>query len=106
MICISCGKNEAIKSAVLGVLPCAACQIRQKHIGPTNGLPTEFTRDSIKEERRAYKNKVIQPWRGDTLSKEYLDEFGTKGIVAEKEDVENAKYVWDDLDENYYKGGH
>lgn len=38
---------------------------------------------------------ALQPWAGDgILSKEYLDVYGTTGIEATQEQIDNAKYTY------------
>lgn len=56
--------------------------------------------ERIREDRAAHKLDIIQPFRDGELSKEYIDQYGTKGITVSEEDVKNAKPVWNDL--GYY----
>ncbi len=82
----------------LGVLPCESCKLSKQLKLPQ---PIEFTSDDIKWGRKEYKDHIIQPFRGDDVSKEYLDTYGTKGIKVTPEEVKKAKYVWDET--KYYK---
>lgn len=91
-MCPTCNKNKSITDPVYGITECQQC--RNKGTRPKR--PVEFTSDSIREGRREYYNDVIQPYRGDTLSKEYLEVYGTKGIDPTPEEVKNAKFCWKD----------
>ena len=90
--CPRCLKNKAILTTNYGVLPCQLCQDKEVK----NSKTPEFTTQSIKDGRREFKKDSTQPYRGKTLSKEYLEEYGTSGISPTKEDFKNAKYVWKD----------
>jgi hypothetical protein len=98
--CNVCDKNEAQQNGIYGYLPCVECVDKQRQLIVKN-RPTEFTTDSIKEERKAYRKEIIQPFRDGQLSKEYVEQYGGKGIVAEEAEIKNAQNVWsEDL---YYK---
>jgi hypothetical protein len=96
ILCLNCNSNPAVKDERLGILPCLTCQQKTNVISKQ----VELTTDSIKEQRKAFKPDIRQPWREGQLSKEYLEEHGTKYIKASEEEVKNAKNVWSDLD--YY----
>ena len=96
MKCPQCGKNKAKVDPQYGVLPCSVCQEMTSQ-GPRPKRGPEFTRETIKEGRREYFRDALQPFRGDILSKEYLEEFGTKGIKPTKKQLKNARYVWKDI---------
>lgn len=58
----------------------------------------EFMPDSVKDDRSEYFNSIVQPWRGDTLSKEYVDAHGIDGLDdVTKDDIERSENVWKDL---------
>jgi len=61
----------------------------------------EFTTETIKESRREYKKDIYQPWRDGVLSREYLEEYGTSGIMAGEKEIKNSKYVWGDTTGNW-----
>lgn len=92
MKCPVCTKNKAIMDPVLGPTACNVCRI--EGIPPLSG--PEFTSKQIKEERRQCYGDIIQSHRGDQLSKEYIERYGTRGVKATKEEIKNAKYVWKD----------
>jgi hypothetical protein len=86
--CPNCRKNEAIVVPILGVLKCTACQnaTRAGYLTPT----TEFTSDTIKEDRKRYAKDILQPFRGGEVSKEYIEKYGTKNLGVTKEEVKKA----------------
>lgn len=93
MNCPMCGINPAQKHPTFGILPCVTCQNKMN----TNELPNrqvEFTSESIKTERKTHARSIIQPYRGETLSKEYLDMYGTKGISVTDKQIKKARNVW------------
>ena len=58
----------------------------------------EFMPEHVKDERNEYFNSIVQPFRGDDLSKEYIDAHGTEGINVTPEEVSKAENVWKDLE--------
>lgn len=56
----------------------------------------EFMPERVKDERLEYQNSIVQPFRGDDLSLEYIEAHGTKGIDVTPEQVKKAKHVWKD----------
>lgn len=97
--CLACNKRPAIQHPSYGIIPCQACQDQQAE----RALPqrqVEFTTGSIREQRKEFKDHLIQPFRKGILSKEYVDKYGTKGIKVSDHEVRNAKKVW--TDESYY----
>lgn len=97
--CLVCNKRPAIKDPTYGIIPCQMCQDQQAE----RGLPkkqVEFTSRSIKDQRKEFKDHLIQPFRKGILSKEYVDKYGTKGIKVSDQEVKKAKNVW--TDETYY----
>src|SRR5258708_235484 len=100
MLCLNCNKNKAIKDELRGYLYCKKCTQRLR--GQNKPKETiEITTDNIKTDRKIYSDDILQPYRSGQLSKEYIQKYGTKNIVATKEEIKNAKNVWDD--NNYYK---
>lgn len=57
----------------------------------------EFIPDRVLMDRTENFNSVVQPFRGEQLSREYIEAHGTKGINVSKEEVKKSKYVWKDL---------
>ena len=73
-------------------MPCIDCQREEERTSKPR-LGYEFTTDNIRSERREYDKDILQPWHNGALSKEYVEEYGTTGIEATKEQVKNAKYT-------------
>ncbi len=94
MKCLRCKTNRAIKDKQYGYLPCLFCQeTEQSQSKPRLGF--EFTSDVIKDQRREYMADSLQPWPGNgVLSREYLEIYGTTGIEATQEQIDNAKYAY------------
>lgn len=98
MKCLQCKKRNAQKHPTLGILLCLSCQ---KTPRPTSLGVHEFIPDRILEDRKAHAKDILQPYRDGTLSKEYLKEYGTKGIQPTKDQLKGAKKVW--TEDSYYK---
>ena len=99
MKCPNCHQGKAEQSNTFGVLPCAECRKRQSSLQIPKSQ-VEFTTESIKEDRLAYAEDIIQPHRGNTLSKEYVEKYGKKGLGnITDEELAKAEYTWD----GYYK---
>ena len=90
MICPRCRKNKAVYNYHYGYLPCNKC-LSEESTPPRRSV--EFTTNSIKDSRQEYRRDILQPWDGDTLSKEYLEEYGTQGVQATDDQIKNAKYT-------------
>lgn len=97
--CPVCQKEPALKDSYFGVLPGKKCRERQKDYSLPNN-PVEITTQSIKDSRKEYAKSIVQPFRGDELSKEYLDAYGTKGISVTDKQVKKAKNVWPETAKN------
>ena len=94
MKCLQCKKRKAVKDKHYGYLPCLLCQKKERGFDKPR-LGFEFTTDDIKEGRREYAADALQPWPGDgVLSREYLETYGTTGIKATQEQIDNAKYTY------------
>ena len=61
------------------------------HFKPTKA---EFLPERVREDRRVYAKDLIQPFRDNTLSKEYVDTYGTSNLDVTDKEVRNAKNVW------------
>ncbi len=92
MKCPNCQKRKAIIDETYGVTECEIC--RKSSLVTLSTI--EFTTDSIKDQRREYKKDILHPFRDGVLSKEYIEEYGTRGIEVTPEQVKKAKYVWKD----------
>lgn len=90
MKCPSCRTNDAQYDPIYHYLPCKDCQT-------TTSTPkaTEIIPNRLKEDRKAYHDYTIQPFREGRLSKEYVDKYGTKHIKVTEKEVKNARRVWD-----------
>lgn len=94
-----CHESEARIDPILGILPCQRCTNRP-HASPHQQL--EFTSESIRTQRKEFAKDILQPHRKGELSREYIEQYGTKRLIGyTKNEIENAKYVWGDL--GYYK---
>lgn len=93
-----CGNNATIDS-FYGVIPCGDCQRK-----PIKKLETsiEFTSESIKRQRKDFKQDILQPYRKGELSKEYIEKWGTKRLKVTADEVKKAKYVWNGSDAGGY----
>ena len=89
MNCPKCQKRKALVDSVYGAVECKVCQEEQAFVkrGP------EFTTDDIKAQRREFDKDTRQAFFGNTLSKEFVEEYGTDGIAPTKEQLKNAKYT-------------
>ena len=62
--------------------------------------PIEVTTQKVKDERKQYRNDMVQPFRSGELSKEYVDLYPNqvKGMLKDgtitKDQVKKAKEVW------------
>lgn len=97
MKCLGCGKEKAVNVAPYGWLPGKKCQTKSKkyNIGET----IEVSTSEIKESRKEYSKDILQPRRGDTVSKEYIKAYGTKNFT--REEIRGAKNVW--TENSFYK---
>jgi hypothetical protein len=93
MLCLVCGKNEAIKDKFLGIIPCLTCQLHRYDNKLPN--PVEFTSKEIKSERIKYADDILQPFRQGELSREYVDKHGTNNLNVTESEIKKSKKVWD-----------
>lgn len=91
ILCLNCSIRPAIAHPTLGWLVCKPCQNK---LHPLPKTQSELPGEQIKEQRKMFKKEMIQPWNRGELSKEYLDQYGSKGIKATQEEIRNAKNVW------------
>ena len=87
-LCPVCKQYECKFDATLGVLPCQRCQ--DKRSGKKLSSTIEFTSEQIKQDRKKYQKDILQPFRSGEISKEFIEQFGTKGITATKEEIKKA----------------
>ena len=90
-LCLNCLKGKSILHPRLGYLPCRSCQ-NKTTIKPQR--QEELPGESIKQQRKEYRDDMLQPWREGQLSKEYIEKHGTENIKVTPEEVKNAKNVW------------
>lgn len=100
MKCLNCNKNKARKVAPYGYLPCLQCI--KKQAKATVRETIELTTEDIKEDRKKFSEDIIQRYRGNVPSLEYIKKYGTKGF--NKEELRQAKNVW--RENNYYSDDH
>ena len=86
-----------------GVVDGWACGRHFKDLGQIK----EYIPESIKRARKQYAKSLLQPFRGNQLSKEYVRNYPNKikemvaaGKITQSE-VKNAKNVWRGSIENY-----
>ncbi len=96
--CPTCKTNKGELHPQFGLIACKKCRTREQ---PISERTYEVVPDRIKEQYKSHKKQTIQPFRNGQVSKEYIEEYGTKHIEVTDEEVKNSKYVWNDLD--YYK---
>lgn len=95
--CPICLKHDAFTHPYYGILPCLDCRKKQeKYKKP--GAQTEFTTQAIKEQRKEFRKDILQPYRNGEVSKEYIEQWGTKAIKADPKEIKNAKRVWSGSD--------
>ena len=59
-------------------------------------IKPEFVPERTREDRRRAFKDIIQPYRENTLSKEYVDTYGTRHLNVSEGEVARAKYTWRD----------
>ena len=98
--CQVCNLNEAKIDPTFGVIPCEACQAKPH---PSPDKPIEFTSDSIKEQRKEYKDDIQQWHRQGRLNKRKVELVGKEAAKARgysDREIKEATFVYDD--DNYY----
>lgn len=108
MLCGVCKKNKAIYDEYYGWLPCKECTERQaKKTKPGSSIP-EFAGDDIREGRNMHADDIEQPHYRGHLNKKWLDLYGKKAALRRgftKEEIKNAKYVYNGLTKYYREDG-
>lgn len=94
ILCLNCGKHPAQKVEPYGYTYCKTCVKAQKKFRVAETI--ELAPESMREERVKYKADILQRYRGNTPSLEYIKKYGTKGFT--KEEVKQAKNVWTEND--------
>lgn len=63
-----------------------------------NPIPYEFTTAEIKEDRKKYFKDIIQPYRGNELSREFVDAYPKQAqkMIKDPERLKKARDVWKD----------
>ncbi len=95
-LCLNCNTNQAIKIEPYGYTYCADCQDKQRQYKLPNQA-IELTTSDIKDSRKEFQKDILQRWRGDTPSLEYIKEYGGKGFS--REELKKARNV---NEENFY----
>ncbi|HEX8966226.1 MAG TPA: hypothetical protein VF820_07385 [Patescibacteria group bacterium] len=104
MICSKCHIGKSVIHPQFGILPCTSCQKAQGRLRSPKS-PVEFTSESIKEQRKAYRKDFLPMHNRGELDKGWVDRFGTKKAKEHgfsDREIKKAKYVWSGSDE-YYK---
>ncbi len=96
MNCPNCQQKPARKIEPYGYMPCKQCSDKYKKERVSAAI--ELTTSDIKESRKEYSKDIIQRYRGDTPSLEYIKQYGSKGFT--KADIKRAKNVW--TENNFY----
>lgn len=104
MKCNICHIGKARIHPRYGLLPCLSCEKKQASLrSPLT--PVEFTSESIKEQRKAYRKDFLPMHNRGELDKGFVERYGAKKAkehgFTDKE-IKNARYVWSGKDE-YYK---
>ena len=105
-LCPNCFCEPSQQHPLFGVMIGVNCQKKQQtQSSPGEGI--EFTSEEIKSQRVQFAKDTIKPFRSGEVSRQYIEEYGTKSIeVTEKEVKEAMKKpdVWSgDLGHNYYR---
>lgn len=90
MKCLNCLKKPAQRIEPYGYLFCKSCQKKQRAYKVKETI--EVTTTEIRESRKEYAPDILQRYRGDTPSLEYIKQYGTKGFS--REEVKQARNVW------------
>lgn len=89
--------RAAVIHARFGVLPCSFHQLQRRNNSLPH-LPVEITTEEIREGRKEYFTSTVQPWRGHTASREFIEAYpdDAKKTFTPKE-IKKAQYVWSNL---------
>ena len=62
------------------------------------GTPVDLVPDRIKQDRIKYARETLQPFRGNELSKEFVEQYPDKAKkMATPDQIKKSKYVWSDI---------
>jgi hypothetical protein len=93
MLCPVCNLEEASKHPILGCLPCLDCKARRDT--QTRPDPVEFTTNDIRVGRREFSKDIIQPFRGNEASKEFIEAYPAKAAkMFTPKEIKKAVNVW------------
>lgn len=93
-LCPVCFEHSVEKHPIYGILPCLNCKARRDNLKSPDHL-VEFTTDSIRQGRKEYARDIIQPFRGNEASKEFMDAYPEKAKkIYNKKEIKNIKNVW------------
>lgn len=88
-LCLNCIKRPAQHIEPIGYTYCKPCIMRQKAYVVRDTIET--IPESIKEDRKIYAKDILQKFKGDTPSLEYIKEYGATGF--NKEELKRARNV-------------
>lgn len=94
-MCPTCQKRPGVQDPNYGLTSCLECRSGKLFTS------AEIIPERIREDRKAHKDDMIQPFNRGHLSKEYITKYGTKNIKVTDREVKNAKNVW--TENSYYK---
>lgn len=103
ILCDKCGKNKALfewyePSKVWHRVMCDSCTKIVANLRVNRGgVYPEFVPESMKEKRKEYFNSMLQPTRGETISKEFVEAYPEKAHKIFKGEERNAQYVFSDI---------
>lgn len=102
IMCPKCGKYTANIDRTYGICDCDKCVEKQNRFASANpclfgGYP-EFVTEDIKTQREKYFDDQLQPYRGDNVSREFVEAYPeeAKRYFTDKQ-IEESKPVWQDL---------
>ncbi len=102
ILCGGCNKRPAAIHPTYGPTWCKSCINTKSESFKGQSYP-EMTIDSIRDSRKQYFKSATQPFRGGSISREYIEAYpkSVKNMIKEgsvtKDEVKKAKYVWKDL---------
>lgn len=104
MICLLCGKNEAIYNEYYGYLPCTDCVSRSAKRDTLVGGALEMVGASILDQRKAHAQDIRPAHRKGSLDLGFVERYGAKKAKEQgftDQEIKESKYVWDQ--DEYYK---
>jgi hypothetical protein len=100
MKCPICHHHEAKIDPIYGIIGCEACRQRPH---PIPGHQIEFTTESIREQRKEFKDDIEQPHRKGHLNKRWVELYGKAAALREgytDKEIKDATYVY--RDDHFY----